>query len=71
MVDTDREQAVTMAERIGCRWFLSLDSALARGRFGAVDLMLPHDRHVEAAETCFAAGKHVLLEKPMAPDLAG
>jgi UDP-N-acetyl-2-amino-2-deoxyglucuronate dehydrogenase len=32
--------------------------------------MLPHDLHEEAARKAFAAGKHVLLEKPLAHDLA-
>lgn len=32
--------------------------------------MLPHDLHEEAAMKCFEAGKHVVLEKPIAPDLA-
>ena len=32
--------------------------------------MLPHHLHLPVAEQCFAAGKHVLLEKPMAPTLA-
>jgi UDP-N-acetyl-2-amino-2-deoxyglucuronate dehydrogenase len=33
--------------------------------------MLPHNQHEEAAELAFAAGKHVLLEKPMATTVAG
>ena len=31
--------------------------------------MLPHDLHEELTIQCFQAGKHVLLEKPMAPTL--
>ena len=34
-----------------------------------VDIMLPHHLHEQAAVMAFAAGKHVLLEKPMAPTL--
>ncbi len=70
VVDTNEAAAQAMAERAGCPAFFSLQDALARGDFDAVDLMLPHDLHVEAAEACFAAGKHVALEKPMAPDIA-
>jgi predicted dehydrogenase len=33
--------------------------------------MLPHNLHERAAELAFAAGKHVVLEKPMATTLAG
>jgi len=32
----------------------------------AVDIVLPTDLHCQAAEAALAAGKHVLLEKPMA-----
>jgi predicted dehydrogenase len=32
--------------------------------------MLPHDSHVAASEMAFAAGKHVLLEKPMGRTVA-
>ena len=59
-----------MAGRTGARAFTSLDEALADGGFDAVDLMLPHHLHEDAAVRCFAAGKHVLLEKPMANDVA-
>ena len=68
-VDADIARAEAMAERAGARAFASLDEALAEGDFNAVDLMLPHDLHEEAALACFAAGKHVVLEKPMAQDL--
>ena len=34
-------------------------------------LPLPTTKHVEWVARCAAAGKHVLLEKPIAPDLAG
>ncbi|MEC8348356.1 MAG: Gfo/Idh/MocA family oxidoreductase, partial [Pseudomonadota bacterium] len=37
--------------------------------FDAVDIMLPHDLHEFAALQCFAAAKHVLLEKPIAHTL--
>lgn len=70
VVDTDAARAQAMAERTGARPFTSLDAALAAGGFDAVDLMLPHHLHESAAVQCFAAGKHVLLEKPMANDVA-
>ena len=68
VVDTDAARAQAMAERTGARPLTSLDAALAAGGFDAVDLMLPHHLHEEIAVRCFAAGKHVLLEKPMAND---
>ncbi len=69
VVDTDPGHAAAMAERTGAVAFSSLDEALTKGEFDAVDLMLPHDLHESAAVRAFAAGKHVVLEKPMAPDL--
>ena len=69
VVDADPARAAAMAERTGGRAFTSLSAALAEGDFDAVDLMLPHDLHEPAAIESFAAGKHVVLEKPMAPTL--
>jgi UDP-N-acetyl-2-amino-2-deoxyglucuronate dehydrogenase len=68
-VDLDLEKAQAYAIETGGTAFGSLDEALAQGDFDAVDLMLPHDLHEAAAIQCFAAGKHVLLEKPMALEL--
>ena len=70
VVDTVRASADAMSERIGAPAFYSLESALAEGDFDAVDIMLPHDLHEEAALACFEAGQHVCLEKPMAHTLA-
>lgn len=69
-VDLDEARARAVAHKTGARAFTSLDEALASDAFDAVDLMLPHHLHEQAATACFAAGKHVLLEKPMAPSLA-
>ena len=69
LVDLDASKAQTYAAETGGQAFTSLDEALAKGDFDAVDIMLPHDLHESIALQCFAAGKHVLLEKPMAPTL--
>ena len=70
-VDIDADRAAAMATLTGAQPFTSLETALAQGNFDAVDIMLPHKQHEEAVELAFAAGKHVLLEKPMATTLAG
>ena len=70
VVDADPGRAEAMAERTGAAAFTSLADALAEGDFDAVDLMLPHDLHEEYAAATFAAGKHLVLEKPIAPDVA-
>ena len=68
-VDSDIEKAKTYGELTGGRVFSSVDEALADGDFDAVDIMLPHDLHETIAIQCLNAGKHVLLEKPIAPTI--
>ena len=68
-IDPEREKAAQIAAETGAEVFGSLEEALEGGDFDAVDLMLPHDLHERVATTAFQAGKHVLLEKPMAPTL--
>jgi predicted dehydrogenase len=68
-IDADRARAEAVANETGARVFTSLEDGLAAGCFDAVDLMLPHHLHEEAAVRAFAAGKHVLLEKPLAATL--
>lgn len=68
-IDPDPERARAVAESTGARPFASLDEALEAGGFDAVDLMLPHHLHEAGALQAFAAGRHVMLEKPMAPSL--
>jgi UDP-N-acetyl-2-amino-2-deoxyglucuronate dehydrogenase len=68
-IDVDPTRAVEMAEQTGGQPFTSLETALEQGDFEAVDIMLPHHIHEEVAVRAFAAGKHVVLEKPMATTL--
>jgi predicted dehydrogenase len=48
--------------------YATLDEALADVSIDAVDLCLPTDQHESAAIAALRAGKHVLVEKPMALD---
>jgi hypothetical protein len=68
-VDTNPDRAAAMAAQTGAQSFASLEDALKHGDFDAVDIMLPHNAHEHAATLAFAAGKHVVLEKPMATTL--
>ena len=54
----------TMAEDVA-----KLEDADNLPLFEAVDVMLPHQLHLPVTKQCFAARKHVLLEKPLAPTL--
>lgn len=58
-------RAVPLAEEIGSRWTNDLDSILKDSSIQAVDICLPSPQHREIAERVLAAGKHVLLEKPI------
>ena len=69
VVDSDPRKAEEMAAKTGAGAFASLAAALDHGGFDAVDIMLPHEAHEEAAVSAFRAGKHVVLEKPMATSL--
>lgn len=55
---------------LAVRHYTKLDDALADPEIEAVDLCLPTDMHESATIAALRAGKHVLVEKPMALDLA-
>jgi predicted dehydrogenase len=58
-----------LAREIGSRWTDDLQAVLADPSIEAVDICLPTPQHREVAEAALAAGKHVLLEKPIALSL--
>ena len=66
-VDADAGRAQSAAGRYGApRWSTSYDEALADPAVHAAVLCLPHDLHRPFAVRAAEAGKHVLVEKPMA-----
>lgn len=69
-IDVDVTKAEAMAREVGARAFTSLAAGLAADVFDAAFLMLPHHLHEQTAVAALDAGKHVLLEKPMAPTVA-
>lgn len=64
--DQDGERATAAAAELGARAYTSLDDLLGDQDVAAVDLTLPHDVHFAAASAALSAGRHVLVEKPLA-----
>lgn len=67
VVDSDLEKAHAMAARFGVdRYLNSLDSVLSDQQIDAVILCTPTPLHAAQGIACLQAGKHVLIEIPMA-----
>ena len=62
----DRERAAKFAARFNLPLSGTYDEILARPDIDAIIIASPNDRHAPDALRAFAAGKHVLVEKPMA-----
>ena len=71
VIDPNLDRAKSFATETGATAYSSLNEALQDDTFDAVDIMVPHDLHEELALMTLAAGKHLFLEKPMAPTLEG
>jgi UDP-N-acetyl-2-amino-2-deoxyglucuronate dehydrogenase len=71
LIDINLGNAEQISKLIGTSpdIFSSFEEALLKGNFTAVEIMLPHYLHEEAAIKAFSAGKHVLLEKPISTSL--
>lgn len=64
--DVNEEKAKTYSEQCGVPYVLDYKEMPSKFDFDAVILNLPHGLHCEAAVFFLDAGKHVLVEKPMA-----
>lgn len=64
VVDLDAEKAAKVAEELGCSW--TTDWTTIIDDIDAVSLCTPHHLHAPQSLQAIAAGKHVLLEKPLA-----
>src|SRR3972149_3048745 len=67
-----RNEAVksVVANEYAVRGYQTLESLLADPEIDVVYLATPHDLHAQQTLLCAAAGKHVLVEKPMALSVA-
>lgn len=64
VADQSIERARLIAERHGTRAFHSVDDLLSH--VDLVSVAVPTSAHYAVAKTCLLAGKHVLVEKPIA-----
>jgi UDP-N-acetylglucosamine 3-dehydrogenase len=65
--DTNESLARSVAEQVGAVAYTDYRQLLAHPGVQAVDGPLPHNLHYRIAKEALEAGKHMLLEKPMAP----
>jgi phthalate 4,5-cis-dihydrodiol dehydrogenase len=68
--EVDPERLAKFTERFECPGFSSYEELIGRDDVDAVLLALPHFLHCDIAIACMRAGKHVLIEKPMAMTVA-
>ncbi len=74
MVSRDKARAAARAEELGltrCRAYDHLEEMLNDPGIQIVSIATPHHLHVEQGIAAAKAGKHIILEKPVALDLAG
>jgi predicted dehydrogenase len=74
ILSRDRARAEAKARDYGltdCRAYTDLDELLKSADIHIASVCTPHHLHVEQGIACAQAGKHVVVEKPVALDLAG
>jgi len=65
IVDTVAERAKDLADQHNAEWFTDLDDILDRDDIHVVSICLPTRLHLEIGERLAAAGKHLVVEKPL------
>ncbi|MDL0429776.1 Gfo/Idh/MocA family oxidoreductase [Marinobacter sp. TBZ242] len=67
VIDSSAQAANTLVDRYGGRAFSDLEKALEHAHFDVVHICTPIKTHVLLAKQALKAGKHVIVEKPVAP----
>jgi predicted dehydrogenase len=70
VTDVAPERAAAFAARYGCRAEPDLDALLARDDIDVVSVCVPSGLHAEVGSRVAAAGKHLVVEKPVDVSLA-
>jgi predicted dehydrogenase len=71
VVDNQSARAEALAHELGCAAYTSVDAMLAAEQLDLVSVATPEQFRYEPAVACARAGIHLLLEKPLAAELAG
>jgi predicted dehydrogenase len=70
VADVAEQRANAIADELGCQAYASAASLLRASALEAVVVATPDAHHREPAVACLNAGKHVLVEKPLATSVA-
>ncbi|MBI2755634.1 MAG: Gfo/Idh/MocA family oxidoreductase [Chloroflexi bacterium] len=70
VVDVDPGRGQAAARGAGTRWTSSLDELLAWPDVDGCIVCTPNDTHAAIGQSIAAAGKHLLMEKPLTTDVA-
>ncbi len=65
------DRASELGRKYGARPYTDLGDMLERERLDMVSICTPHPLHADGIVECATRGVHTLVEKPLAPDLAG
>ena len=68
--DENADRGRAAAEKLGVPFVETLDEALKRDDVTAVTICSTNDRHAELAVASANAGKHIMMQKPMATSIA-
>lgn len=70
VTDRDASRAEEVGLELGVSWYREVDEMLAEEEVDIVSIATPEQHRYEPSLACARAGKHLLLEKPLAPSLS-